>query len=527
MNKFNGLLIVLTTGIEIISYMSRTKQSLKNIFSGIFSQIVLAAISFLTTRLIKFNLGFEYLGLNGVFSNIIAFMGLTELGIGSAIVFALYKPLTENDTTLICSIMRFYRNAYRIISVVVLLIGFAIIPFLRFFVKTTLSMNYIRGIFLLFVFNSSTSYLLSYKRNIIFADQKNYILTIYTLIFTIITKIGQLVIFIFTKSYVLYLLVNILCTIGLNIVIYIKADKLYPYLKEKKVARLSNKVKEMLKTKIKALFLHSIGSFCVAGTDNILISYYLGVSAVGKYGSYITIVTLVTTFTNQLYDGISSSVGNFLVEKNSNQKYDLFKKIEFINTFITIFVSVCLAVLLTPFVSLWLGEDSVLTNQIVYLIVFSNFLSFSRKPIGSIKTAAGLFEQDRFAPLIESFINLVTSCILANFLGLAGIVLGTIISTIAVPIWLAPNIVYKNVFQKKVFPYFITILSNLFISTILIFIIQFTTSHIFVYNTTITLFINFAITIIICLLFEILLFFKNPYFINFKNEIFKIFRRKF
>ncbi len=506
--------------------MNRTKQSIKNIIAGIGSQIFLAVISFFTTRLIKVNLGFEYLGINGVFTNIIAFMSLTELGIGAAIVFALYKPLAENDTKLISIIMRFYKNAYRIISLVVFIIGLIIIPFLHFFVNTTLSMNYVREVFLLFVLNSSFSYLLSYKRNLIFADQKNYIITLYTLIFSIISKIGQLTVFVLTKSYVLYLTVNILCTVGLNLLISWKADKLYPYLKDKISEKLPADVRAMLVSKIKALFLHSVGTFCVAGTDNILISYFFGVSEVGKYTSYITIVTLITTLANQLYDGISSSVGNFLVEKDSEEKYELFKKIELINSILTIFVSVCLAVLLTPFVRWWLGDDSTLSDTIVYLIVASNFLGFTRKPIGTIKNAAGLFEQDKFAPLIESFINLVASCIFAKLFGLAGIVVGTIISSIAVQIWVAPKIVYKNVFHKNLISYFFNILRNLFYSICLILLIKLIISHIFLYNQTITLIIYFIISGIICCVIEYFLFFKNQYFIFFKQSILnKIFKK--
>ena len=499
--------------------MSRTSQSVKNIVTGIGSQILLAAIAFFTTRLIKIDLGFEYLGLNGVFNNIIAFMGLTELGIGSAIVFALYKPLSENDTNLIKIIMHFYKKAYTIIAIVVFAIGLILLPFLSFFVKTTLSINYVRCVFLLFVFNSSASYLLSYKRNLIFADQKNYIITIYTLIFTLISRIGQLVAFLLTKSYVLYLSVNIICTIGLNLLISYKANKLYPYLKEKNAEKLPVDIKNMLVTKIKALFMHSIGTFCVAGTDNILISYFLGVTIVGKYNSYMTIVTLITTLFNQLYDGISSSVGNFLVEKSEDEQYELFKKIEFINSFLSIFCTVCLATLITPFVSLWLGDDSTLQQKTVLLIAISTFLGFTRKPIGTIKSAAGLFEQDKFAPLIESFINLVSSCIFAKFFGLSGIVMGTILSSIAVPLWLQPKIVFNNIFHRSILNYFLIIVRNMIFTGILIFLFNKLLPHIFLLNQFITLIIYFIITIIVTLSIELLFFSRNKYFAFLKQTI--------
>ena len=492
--------------------MSRTSQSVKNIVTGIGSQIFLAAVSFFTTRIIKVSLGFEYLGLNGVFNNIMSLLGLTELGIGGAIVFALYKPLAENDTKLISILMRFYRNAYCIIGSVVFVIGMAIMPFLQFFVHTTLSLNYVRGVFLLFVFNSSASYFLSYKRNLIFADQKNYIITLYTLIFSLISKVGQLTVFLVTKSYVLYLSVNILCTILLNILISLKANRLYPYLKDKVTEKMPLETKNMLVSKIKALFLHSIGDFVVFGTDNILISHFLGVAEVGRYSSYMMIVSLIGNLVNQIYTGISSSVGNFLVLKSKEEQYELYKKIEFINSVLLIFISVCLATLLTPFVSWWLGEDSVLSKTVVYLIVASNFIGYSRTPIGTIKTAVGIFEKDKFAPLIESLINLVSSIVLAHFIGLPGIIIGTIISSLAVPFWVQSTIVYKDVFQKNPISYFLVVLRNFVCSAALIAPLQFLFGRLFVVNKTVSLLLYFFIAIVSCAVFEFAVFFKSKYF---------------
>lgn len=482
------------------------------------SHVIITAVSFFTTRIIKFSLGFEYLGLNGVFNNIISLLSLTELGIGNAIIFALYKPLAENDTNLIFILMRFYRNAYRIIAMAVFAIGLLIMPFLKLFVNTTLSMNYVRIVFLLFVFNSSSSYLLSYKRNIIFADQKNYIITFYTMIISIISKVGQLVVFYITNSFILYLIVNIICTIVLNILISNKANKLYPYLKDKVTQKLPQEIKEMLISKIKALFLHSIGAYFVFGTDNILISYFKGVSEVGLYGSYMMIISFLNALITQVFSGLTSSVGNFLLEKSKEEQFELYNKIEFINSIIVIFVSVCTATLITPFVSWWLGPDSVLPDSIVYLIILSNFITLSRNPIGTIKSAAGLFERDKYAPLIESFINLVVSCILAKYIGLAGIILGTIISSILVPYWVTPHIVYKYIFNKKAFTYFIHIILNLIYSVGMIIALKFILNNIYILNDTISLIVKFLVTGIICVLVEFLLFFKNKYF----PEIFQL-----
>lgn len=504
-----------------MSSTSRTAQSLKNIFSGIGSQLFLTIISFYTTRIIKLSLGFEYLGLNGVFGNVISLLSLTELGIGTAIVFALYKPLAENDTELICSLMRFYRNAYRIIAAVVFSIGLLLLPFLKLFVHTTLSMDYVRISFLLFVVNSALSYLLSYKRNLIYADQKNYIITLYSLTFSFVSKIGQLVVFSITKNYLLYLCVTIVCTVGLNLLLSWKADQMYPFLNKTDVSPLSSDIKSMLITKVKAVFLHSIGSKVVFATDNILIAYFLGVATVGKYTAYMTIVTFISSLTQQFLSGITSSVGNYIVEHNTQERYDLFRKIEFASTILSIFSCVCLAVLLNPFISWWLGSDTLLSQETVYLLVLSNWIIFIRRPVYTVKSAAGLFEQDKYAPLVESVINLLASCVLVQFIGLPGIILGTIIGEVAVPLWVGARVIYTHLFNRKSYEFLLRVIMYLLITVALTAGIQYVNSKLYVYNDTVTLLLYFVTAIAVCSVVELLLFFKSPYSKYFIDVFFK------
>ena len=190
-------------------------------------------------------------------------------------------------------------------------------------------------------------------------------------------------------------------------------------------------------------------------------------------------------------------------------------KIETINSFILIFFEVCLATLLNPFVSWWLGSDAVFSNRIVYLLVFSNFITLSRNPILSIKTSAGLFEPDKFAPLIESFINLIVSCFLAHYIGLPGIVIGTIISSLFVPFWISPKIVYKYIFEKKFITYFLTFIRNAFYIIIVVLLISFIQNYISISNNTISLVVDLVISVISCIIFEMIIFSKNKYVIDF------------
>ncbi len=248
--------------------MKRKQKTLINIFTGVISQLLISTLGLFTTRIIKLNLGFEYMGINGVFTNIISFLNLSELGLGATILFALYKSLAEDNKQEIISILQFLKKTYYIIAAVIFGIGLCIIPFLKFIVDTTLPTYYVISVFLIFLLSTVSSYFLTYKFVIITADQKYYIYTIYGLITGYIIKITQLIVFILTKNYILFLLIQIFFEIIKNILLNLKVNKLYPYLKTKNKYPLAPETKKTLVSKIKAMVFHNFGGYVVNGTDN-------------------------------------------------------------------------------------------------------------------------------------------------------------------------------------------------------------------------------------------------------------------
>ena len=477
--------------------MGRKAQSIKNITSGFISQILIAFLSLFTTRVIKQSLGFEYLGLNGVFTNIVTFLCLSELGLSSAVTFALYKPLAEKNEELICSLLRFFRNTYRITSAIIFFIGISMIPILKLFIKTTLPSSYVITVYLLFIINSSVSYLLNYKTILIRADQKNYILTIISVISTYITKITQLIVFYLTNSYISYLVIEIISTIIRNLIFSYKADKIYPFILNKNVKKLDADNFKLLIEKIKALFFHKIGGFALNGTDNILISYFLTVTVVGKYASYMSIVKLVLTLASEIFNNITPSIGNYITTEDKEKQYNLFNKILFMNGLLCIFVSVCLCILLPNFIELWLGLDATLSILVTRLLAVYTFLSISRYPILIFKDAAGLYEQDKYAPIFEALINLTLSIILGKIIGLPGIIIGTIASFVLVPIWVGSKVVYNTLFDKSVFIYLIKLLINFIVSLIIYIVVFNVCKQININNFILCFFIKFIVTIVI------------------------------
>ena len=282
----------------------RTKNSIMNSIASLISSLFNAILGIISQALFLKILNVEFLGINGLFTNIIAMLSIAELGVGNAIIVNLYKPLHENNIEKIKSLMHFYRKAYNIIAIVIMLLGIMLIPFLKYFVgEVTVQIN-ITIVYLLFLISTASSYLLTYKRSILYADQKNYIIKIIEIIYLFVYNIAQIVVLYLTKNYYLYLVTRIICQVIENICISITANKKYKYLKDKNYKKLDKKTEKNIFGKVKALSIHKIASFIVNGTDNLIISSFLGIVPVGLYSNYYKIIINVKRVFTQI---ISSS----------------------------------------------------------------------------------------------------------------------------------------------------------------------------------------------------------------------------
>lgn len=496
----------------------RTKNSIKNVIAAMLSNIITIVIGLIAQAVFIKILGIEYLGLNGLFTNIISMLGIVELGLGNAIIFNLYKPLASNDTETIKSLMKFYKKSYILIASVVLIIGLVIIPFLPLLIeKVTVNINIV-GIYLLFLIDIVCSYLLSYKRSIFYADQKNYYVNIIHIGYTILLNLSQLVILFFTKNYYLYLAIKIIIRLIENLIITTLANKKYPYLLERNIKNIDKRIEKDIFTKVKALFFHKIGGFIVLGTDNILISKYLGLAVVGLYSNYYMIINAVQTLFSQALVALTPSVGNLLVKENKNKTFEVFKKIRFMNFWIATFTSVCILNMMQQFITIWIGEEYLLADVVLIVLVFNFFQKMMRNTYQTFKEAAGIYYEDRFVPLFESIINIVASIILVKIIGLPGIFLGTIISGFVLWFYSYPKYVYKKLFDRKIIDYLKETISYILLFVIIAFITFKISSLVIIDNTFIKLLINTLICMIIPNLIMLMIFFKSDnfkYYLNF------------
>lgn len=490
---------------------SRTKKSIKNLSYAIAGQFFGLLISLIARIIFVQTLGSEYLGVNGLFSNILTVLSLVELGAGTALTYSLYRPIAKNDTEKIKSLMSLYKKLYIIIGCIILLIGLLLIPFYRIFISETPDIPHLDFIFILFVINTASSYFFAYKRIMIICDQNRYIATAYRYALFFFLNLLQILALLLTKNYILFLILQIIFTIAENLLLSKKANTLYPYLTDKNIRKLSKKEINEIKKNTLAMSVHKFGGVVVNSTDNILISKYIGLASVGIYSNYNLIIMALETITAQFFNAISASVGNLNASSTKEKTYSTFKKVFIINYIIFAISSICLVILFNDFISFWLGDDYLLPLPVIILIVTCFYLKGIRKSCLTFKETLGIFEQDKYKPIGEAIINLLSSILLAKLFGISGIFMGTILSTILLPLWIEPYVLYKYGFNHSVRKYLLIIIIlsvYTFITGSLIYLIL----NRIIVNEFIVLLIKTVITVILSIIVALLPFYKTYYF---------------
>lgn len=435
----------------------RTYKSLRNIKVGLIVQFINLFIVFFSRTIFIKVLGVEYLGISGLFTSVLTILSLGELGIGESITYALYKPLADNNKAKIKNYMNIFKKFYRGTAVIILALGVSLLPVLKDMISNESNVDKLHIIFLLFVFNSSISYLFSYKRILLVADQKSYKTTSISFVFNLLMNIFQVGVLLYSKNYILYLIIQIIFTLLQNIYISVIANKEYPYLNDHSFnsSKLNDLENKSLKTNIKALMIQKIGGVTSQGLDNIVISNFISVTAVGLLSNYTLLVNYISKFINIFFDGIIASVGNLNVEKVNEKKIEIFNNIYFGSSWLYSLISITLFIIMSDFIGLWLGEDYILSKPIAFFIVINFYFTGMRHCVNIFKNSMGLYWYDRYKPFLSAIVNLVFSIILSRYYGIIGVLCGTSISLITTNIWIEPLVLFKYGFKTSSKEYFI------------------------------------------------------------------------
>ena len=360
----------------------------------------------------------------------------------------------------------------------------------------------------------------------LYADQKEYITNIIHMGYTILVNTMQLTFLYFTHDYYLYLIIKVMMRLVENIVISSYVNRRYSYLLDNNVTKLDGKTEKDIFQKIKALFFHKIGTFIVSGTDNIIISKYLGLVTVGLYSNYYMIINAVQTVINHIIQATRASVGNLLVTESKTKHFDIFNKIRFVNFWISCFSSICIFVIMDSFITIWIGYKFVLPTKVLLVLVINFFIVSSRSTYGAFKEAAGIFYEDRFVPIIESLLNIVLSIIFVKKFGLMGVFMGTIASGLVLWCYSYPKYVYNKLFGRKISDY---IKETIYYFIIFILIAGFTYSLAILIsfdNVYLQFISNVLIALIVPNVIMLLLFSKDENFKYFINMLKGLKKRK-
>ena len=431
----------------------RVKSSLLNITAGIGNQIIITVLSFVSRTVFINSLGVEYLGINGLFTSILAMLSLAEAGIGSSIVYNLYKPVADNDRPKIMALMNLYKKAYLVIAGVVLLLGLGIMPFLDVFIKNT-SVENITIIYMLFLINTVAPYLFVYKYSFLNVNQKNYIVTAVFSVSSILSICAKIAILYFTQHFIFYLIVDCVVTLTTSIILAMMVDRMYPFLKQKINTKLDPETKANFIKNMKAILLQNVGTYFIFGVDSILISSFISVAAVGLYSNYKMLIDLCRTFINQVFANMYHSVGNLVAKESEEKVFHVFKVTMLLNFWLYSFLAIMLYLLIEPMILVWIGSEFVMGPAVVLLLILGFYERGMRNSITMVKTTAGIFHEDRFVPLCQAALNLAISFLLVQRMGIAGIFIGTLVSALIVPFWTTPYFVYKRVFKQPLRLYF-------------------------------------------------------------------------
>ncbi len=431
---------------------SRTKNSFKNIINNNIYQLLSIILNFVVRTIFIKTLGEKFLGLNGIFTNILSILSLAELGIGTSMVYSMYKPIAKNDKNKLKELVSYYKILYRKIAIIIFLFGLSFIPLLKYVINIDINMSNIIMYYLLYLLNSVSSYLLLYKTSIVIADQKEYIIKKYDTIFLILKSLLQCFVLLKYNNYILYLIIQLASTILVNVFKSKKSEKEYEYIKEKRI--LPKEDRKEIWQNIKSLLFYQIGNIMLNNTDNILISIILGTIYVGYYSNYYMIISAVAVLCSLIFTSLQSSIGNYNIKSNSKDKLTLYKTLNFLAFFVYGFCSVMFLALFQDFIKFWIGSRYLLENNVLIIIILNFYVCGILYPNWCFRFTTNLFNMAKYAIIICSIINILLSIILGIKFGMVGILFATIISRLFTTFWYEPYILYKKIFKEKIRKYF-------------------------------------------------------------------------
>ena len=513
---------------------NRTKNTIINTITGFGGQLLTVILQFVVRTVFIHTLGKEYLGINGLFHNILSMLSLAELGVGSAIAFRLYKPLANHDEKRVRVLMKFYRLAYKVIGAFILVMGLLLIPFLPRLIKDYDSLEKLginaAFLFVLFLMQSVSSYLfLAYRSTVVTADQKKYILDLIHYAVRVVQAIVQIIVLVVFHSFIAYTAVAIAMAIINSLISGVIAKKRYPqYFLPEKDSLTSAEIKEMFQD-CGALFIYKANGVVVKATDNLVLSSFIGIAAVGIYSNYMLLYRTFVDLIQRIFNASRASMGNLFATETREKQYHFFRVMNLLTALLFGTAGVGVAVCGNEVIENWIGAEYLLQQPVPILIGIELYFAGILVNLGQVRGVSGVFRQAWYRPLLGIIVNIIVSITLVQVWGISGVILGTIASYVLTNFLIEPALIYKYAFQgfKPVSDYYKTNVFYMLIAVVVTAADMFICSNLFTGHGLLSAIVHILITGISVPAMFVLISWKKEEGSYLRNKIIWLFKKIF
>lgn len=424
------------------------------------SSVIRLLFPFLNRTLFLWLLSAEYLGLNGLFTSILGVLMLAELGFGTAVICSMYKPVADDDRALICAYLKFYRTVFRWVGSVIFLVGISLLPFLDRLVHGHVPADVnLHVLYLIHLLNTSVSYFLfAYRGSVLSAHHRNDVITNIRSAVSVVQYLATFLVLLIARNYYLYIITTVFFTMVQNVLMVKASRKYFPDIEPR--GTLPPELRRRVISDVKSIFMHKVGGIITHSSDNIIISAFLGLVAVAAYGNYYYVLTTVGSMVAIIYSSMTGGFGNKIHTETKEQNFRLLMRVNRTTLMVTIWCAAMMIALYQPFMKLWTNDDPALVRHALtpVLMVLYFYITQSRQTINIFKTAAGIWRQDRWKPIVAGVVNIATNILLVMFLPdeykLDGVIFSTIVSFAFIQIPWETHVVFSAFFgphQRNVY----------------------------------------------------------------------------
>ena len=490
----------------------RTENFMKNMKINFIFYVVLIFITFISRTIFIKVLGADITGLNSLYTSLIGLLNVAELGVGAAVGYSLYKPLSEKNYKKIDDIMILFKYYYNRIAKIILVLGVILSIFLPFLIKGQVDIKLAYIYYFIYLINCAISYIFTYKQTLIIADQKQYKIAYVLNITKILKIVVQCIAIYYTKSFFVWLLIEFLFSLIGMILANKKIDEEYKEVLENNNSKSIKEIKRensQIGTNIRNVFFHKIGTFVINQTDAIVISIFSTLKDTGIYANYMMIINALTGLLSTAIGSIMPSIGNLIAEESKEKSYSTFKILFVFDNLIALFISLVTYEVINEFMVFWVGSEYLFSKYIVITLILNLYIQISRGTVDRFKDGFGIY-WDIYAPIIESIVNLAFSVILAYKIGIIGVFIGTIISNILIIMLWKPYILFKEGFNQNISKYVKQSLNVYIRNIIIVLICDYVYNNIFIKisinNQLINVIIHAILISILCVILIFVLF---------------------